>query len=97
METLTSKKTISLRIPMTLYEHLYKRSREENRSFNNYIETTLMKASQVITEEDYTPNEETISAIEEGDRLVEQYKKGLIKAHTDIKQMFNDILTEDDE
>ena len=35
--------------------------------------------------------------IEEGDMLVEKYKKGLVKGYTNAKEMFNDILSEDDE
>ena len=47
--------------------------------------------------EEYVPNKKTIEAIEEGDMLVEKYKKGLVKGYTNAKEMFNDILSEDDE
>ena len=48
------------------------------------------------TIEEYIPNKETIEAIEEGDALVKKYKKGLVKGYTNAKQMFNDILEEDE-
>ena len=39
----------------------------------------------------------TIEAIEEGDSLVEKYKKGLVKGYTNARDMFNDIFSDDDE
>ena len=66
---------------------------------------SLFKKYNVIAEpvhivsdaiEEYVPNKETIEAIEEGDALVKKYKKGLVKGYTNAKQMFNDILEEDE-
>jgi len=41
--------------------------------------------------EDYTPNEETIKAIEEGNK---EYQEGKLKAYTDIDELFRDLANE---
>lgn len=58
-----------------------------------------MRAKKVIfeeKEESYIPNIETIKAIEEGDTLVKNYKKGLVKGYSSVENMFNDILKDDE-
>ena len=42
------------------------------------------------------PNKETIEAIEEGKKLIEKHKKGLIKGHKSAEELFNEILSEDE-
>ena len=70
-------------VPM--FESLFKK-------YNVIVEPTIV-AEPV---EEYIPNKETVEAIEEGDALVKKYKKGLVKGYTNAKQMFNDILEEDE-
>lgn len=53
------KKLTSIRLNRELYKALQKRAKEENRSVNNFIETTLF---EVLYRE---PNEETLSAMDE--------------------------------
>lgn len=58
-----------------------------------------MRAKKVIfeeKEENYIPNIETIKAIEEGDTLVKNYKKGFVKGYSSAETMFNDILKDDE-
>ena len=40
----TKKKSTSLRISSTLFAHIEKLAKQENRSLNNFIETTLFDA-----------------------------------------------------
>ncbi|KMQ71808.1 ribbon-helix-helix protein, CopG family [Chryseobacterium koreense] len=53
------KKLTSIRLNRELYKALQKRAKEENRSVNNFIETTLF---EVLYRE---PNEETLAAMDE--------------------------------
>ncbi|WP_304344313.1 ribbon-helix-helix protein, CopG family [Chryseobacterium koreense] len=53
------KKLTSIRLNRELYKALQKRAKEENRSVNNFIETTLF---DVLYRE---PNEETLAAMDE--------------------------------
>lgn len=55
------------------------------------VKTSIQKKKKDLPIETATPNEETIASFNECDFLVEQYKKGLIKGYTDMKQMFADI------
>ena len=70
-----------------IFESLFKK-------YNVIVEPVNIVAEPI---EEYVPNKKTIEAIEEGDMLVEKYKKGLVKGYTNTKEMFNDILSEDDE
>lgn len=82
MSTITMKVEISS-TDVPLYKALFKK----------------MRAKKVIfeeKEESYIPNIETIKAIEEGDTLVKNYKKGLVKGYSSVENMFNDILKDDE-
>ena len=61
--------------------------------------TNISEPANVVAEpkEIYEPNEKTIEAIEEGDSLVEKYKKGVVKGYTNARDMFNDIFSDDDD
>ena len=69
-----------------IFESLFKK-------YNVIVEPVNAVAEPI---EEYVPNKKTIEAIEEGDMLVAKYKKGLVKGYTNAKQMFNDILEEDE-
>ena len=69
-----------------IFESLFKK-------YNVIVEPVNIVAEPI---EEYVPNKKTIEAIEEGDMLVAKYKKGLVKGYTNAKQMFNDILEEDE-
>lgn len=43
--------------------------------------------------EDYSPNEETIKAIEEGRELLKMHKKGLVKGYTNAQTLIENILS----
>jgi hypothetical protein len=89
MSTTAVKKTISLRITPTLYEHIKKVSSKENKSINNYVETALLSFSNFYGVSDsYEPNEETKKAILQGN---EEKKKGLLKKYKDLDRLFNDL------
>lgn len=73
MEATTLKKTISLRISPSLYEHIRKISTKENRSVNNYLETMILRASNFENKKIQTYSDET------GDKIIEalnEHKKG---------------------
>jgi hypothetical protein len=53
----------------------------------------LIKIEEIYNGEEYIPNEETKRAIEEG---LKEKEAGILKGYTDIRQMFDDIL-EDNE
>lgn len=56
----TKKKSTSLRLNSNLFAHIEKLAKEENRSLNNFIETTLFDALEYRE-----PNKVTKSAIKE--------------------------------
>ena len=73
MEATTLKKTISLRISPSLYEHIRKISTKENRSVNNYLETMILRASNFENKKIQTYSDEI------GDKIIEalnEHKKG---------------------
>ena len=53
----------------------------------------IVEPAHIVAEpmEDYTPNEETIKAIEEGNK---EYQEGKLKAYTDIDELFRDLANE---
>lgn len=82
------KKLTSIRIHRGLYEYLKRKAGEENRSFNNYIETLLFEASDY-----YEPNEETVEAILEAREDREEMRK--FESKEDLKRYFEELTEED--
>ena len=80
------KKLTSIRLGKNLYAELQKKAKAENRSVNNYIETTLMESLNF-----YEPNEETIAAMEE---VQEMRKNGTGKSYDNIDELMKDLLDE---
>ncbi|MFA7471232.1 MAG: hypothetical protein WCY63_11700 [Weeksellaceae bacterium] len=86
------KKLTSIRLNKSLYKHLQKRAKEENRSVNNYIETLLYDASEYRI-----PNEETLAAMKE----MQDYDEGKIELDTieskeELQEYFKRLLEETD-
>lgn len=73
-------------VDIPIFESLFKK-------YNVIVEPVHIVSDTI---QEYIPNKETVEAIEEGDALVKKYKKGLVKGYTNAKQMFNDILEEDE-
>ena len=80
----TKKKSTSLRISSTLFAHIEKLAKQENRSLNNFIETTLFDALEYRE-----PNETTKKAIAE----FKKDKKNL-KRYSSAKELFDDLENE---
>ena len=80
------KKLTSIRLGKNLYAELQRKAKSENRSVNNYIETTLMESLNF-----YEPNEETIAAMEE---VQEMTKNGTGKSYDNINELMKDLLDE---
>ena len=80
------KKLTSIRLGKNLYAELQRKAKSENRSVNNYIETTLMESLNF-----YEPNEETIAAMEE---VQEMTKNGTGKSYDNIDELMKDLLDE---
>ncbi|MBO7132897.1 MAG: toxin-antitoxin system protein [Bacteroidales bacterium] len=86
MEATIVRQPVSFRLRSDLLEGLKRNAARENRSFNNYVESVLL---DVVYNE---PNEVTKAAIEEA-----MSGKNNNKIYTDVDEMFNDILNEEDE
>jgi hypothetical protein len=78
------KKSTSLRLNLNLYTHIEKLAKSENRSLNNFIETTLFDALEYRE-----PNETTKKAIAE----FKKDKKNL-KRYSSAKELFDDLENE---
>ena len=85
MKTIIRKAT-SFRLRADLLELLRRNALRENRTLNNYVESVLL---DVVYHE---PNDVTKAAIEEA--MSGQNKN---KVYDSVDEMFNDILSEDDE
>ncbi|WP_257666142.1 hypothetical protein [Parapedobacter tibetensis] len=81
MNTISVKKSTSLRIDRDLYDYIERQARKENRSVNNYIETILSKATDFKL-----PNRETREAIAELER-----DKATLKRYSGAKNLFEDL------
>ena len=77
----TKKKSTSLRLNSNLFAHIEKLAKEENRSLNNFIETTLFDALEYRE-----PNKNTKKAIAE----FRDEKKNL-KRYSNAKELFQDL------
>lgn len=78
------KKSTSLRLNSNLYAYIEKMAKKENRSLNNFIETTLFDALGYRE-----PNETTKKAIAE----FKKDKKNL-KRYSSAKELFDDLENE---
>lgn len=85
MATTVSRKATSFRLRTDLLEGLKRNAARENRTLNNYVESVLLELVY------HEPNEVTKAAIEEV-----MSGKNPSKVYTDVDEMFNDILNEEE-
>lgn len=85
METMVKRKQTSFRLRTDLLDDLRIVARRENRTLNNFVESLLL--DYIYNE----PNEVTKAAIEEA-----MSGKNRNKFYTDVDEMFNDILNEEE-
>ena len=85
MATTIVRKPASFRLRADLLEGLKRKAEQENRTLNNYVESVLL---DIVYDE---PNDVTKAAIEEV-----ASGKNPEKVYTDIDEMFNDILNEEE-
>lgn len=85
MEATIVRQPASFRLRTDLLEGLKRNAARENRSLNNYVESVLL---DIVYNE---PNKTTKAAIEEA-----MSGKNRNKVYTDVDEMFNDILNEDE-
>lgn len=76
----TKKKSTSLRLNSIFYAHIEKLAKQENRSLNNFIETTLFEALNYRE-----PNEVTKLGIEESRK-----ERASLKRYSSTEQLFED-------
>ena len=81
MNTVATKRITSLRLNADLYASIETLAKSENRSVNNFIETALSKVIDL-----YTPNEETVKAIEEMRK-----ERSSLKRYDNVKDLFKDL------
>jgi hypothetical protein len=74
----TKKKATSLRLNSNLYDYIEKMAKEENRSLNNFIETTLFDALEFRE-----PNENTKKGIVESKK-----ERASLKRYSDSEDLF---------
>lgn len=86
METKIRRKQTSFRLRTDLLDEMKLAAKKENRTLNNYVESLLL--DYIYNE----PNEVTKAAIEEA-----MSGRNRNKVYTDIDEMFNDILNEEEE
>ena len=85
MATTIVRKPASFRLRADLLERLKKNAVRENRTLNNYVESVLL---DIVYDE---PNEQTKAAIQEA-----RTGRNSNKVYTNVDEMFNDILNEDE-
>ena len=85
MATTMIRKPASFRLRVDLLERLKRNAARENRTLNNYVESVLL---DIVYHE---PNDVTKAAIEEV-----MSSRNPSKVYTDIDEMFNDILNEEE-
>ena len=85
METTIVRRPASFRLRADLLEGLKRNAARENRTLNNYVESVLL---EFMYDE---PNETTKAAIREA--MSGQNRN---KTYTDVDEMFNDILNEEE-
>lgn len=82
MNTVNLKKATSLRLDNELYNYIEKLAKKENRSINNFIETTLAEATRF-----HEPNNETLHAIKEAKK-----EKSSLKRYDNTQDLLNDLM-----
>ena len=85
MATTIVRKPASFRLRTDLLERLKKNAVRENRTLNNYVESVLL---DIVYDE---PNEVTKAAIHEA-----RSGRNRNKVYSNVDEMFNDILNEDE-
>lgn len=85
METTIIRCPASFRLRADLLEGLKRNAARENRTLNNYVESVLL---DIVYHE---PNEDTKAAIREA-----MSGRNPNKVYSDIDEMFNDILNEEE-
>ena len=85
MATYIIRKPASFRLRADLLEGLKRNAVRENRTLNNYVESVLL---DIVHPE---PNTVTMAAIKEV-----KSGKNPQKVYTDVDEMFNDILSEEE-
>ncbi len=80
----TKKKSTSLRLNSNLFAHIEKLAKKENRSLNNFIETTLFDALEYRE-----PNEITKAAIKESRK-----ERATLKRYSSTADLFQDLENE---
>lgn len=85
METTIRRKQTSFRLRTDLLDEMKMAAERENRTLNNFVENLLL--NYIYNE----PNEVTKAAIEEA-----MSGRNRNKVYTDIDEMFNDILNEEE-
>ena len=85
MATTITRKPVSFRLRTDLLEGLKRNAARENRTLNNYVESILL---DIVYHE---PNEPTKAAIKEA---MSGHNRN--KVYTDVDEMMNDILNEDE-
>lgn len=75
------KKGTSLRLNSNLYDYIEKLAKKENRSLNNFIETTLFDALEYRE-----PNEDTKKGIAESRK-----ERAILKRYSDVEELFQDV------
>ena len=86
MATATIRKPASFRLRADLLERMKRNAMRENRTLNNYVESVLL---DIVYDE---PNAVTKAAIEEA--MSRKEYPG--KVYSDVDEMVNDILSEDE-
>ena len=76
-----NKKSTSLRLNSNLYAYIEKLAKKENRSLNNFIETTLFDALN-----HREPNEKTKKGIKES-----REERSSLKKYSSTEDLFNDL------
>lgn len=84
MNTVSLKKSTSLRLDRALYDYIEKLAKKENRSVNNFIETVLADATHF-----HEPNEETKRAIEEA-----RQERPSLKRYSNSKDLLDDLMAD---
>lgn len=79
----TTKKTFSVTINASLYNHFLRRSHRENRSMDSFVEMALFELR-----EHQEPNEETKRVIEQADK---DYKAGKMKLYSSVETLMADL------
>ncbi|MEG1592481.1 hypothetical protein [Chryseobacterium sp.] len=79
-----NKKSTSLRLNSNLYAYIEKLAKKENRSLNNFIETTLFDALNYRE-----PNEKTKKGIKES-----REERASLKKYSSTEDLFKDLSNE---